>query len=198
MCLVCHKLYGEGADVGPDLTGVGRSTLDTVLHNVIDPNEVIGRGYENTEVELKDGRVLSGRIVEDSPTRLKLIASGPTEHFVARSDIAIVNGKPAVRTSELSLMPEGLEQMPDADFRNLIWYLLNPPQQNRPLTPQLWKELTGEEMPADQSPHSSASAGESVARREPPWRVGSPTIEGAQQKLTGFPGSTKVLVAGCG
>src|SRR6185369_16783837 len=29
-CLVCHKLYGEGADVGPDLTGVGRSTLDAL------------------------------------------------------------------------------------------------------------------------------------------------------------------------
>ena len=35
-CFVCHKLYGEGADVGPDLTGVGRSTLDALLHNVID------------------------------------------------------------------------------------------------------------------------------------------------------------------
>jgi putative heme-binding domain-containing protein len=144
-CLVCHKLYGEGADVGPDLTGVGRSTLDALLHNVIDPNEVIGNGFENTEVELKDGRVLNGRIVEDSPARLKLIASGPTEHFIARSDIAMVNGKPSIRTSELSLMPEGLEQMPDADFRNLIWYLLNPPQDNRPMTPELRRQLVGEE-----------------------------------------------------
>jgi putative membrane-bound dehydrogenase-like protein len=144
-CLVCHKLYGEGADVGPDLTGVGRSTLDALLHNVIDPNEVIGNGFENTEVELKDGRVLNGRIVEDSPTRLKLVASGPTEHVIARSDIAMANGKPSIRTSELSLMPEGLEQMPDAEFRNLIWFLLNPPQDNRPWTPALRKELLGEE-----------------------------------------------------
>ena len=144
-CLVCHKLYGEGADVGPDLAGADRSTLDALLHNVIDPNEVIGNGFENTEVELKDGRVLNGRIVEDSPTRLKLIASGPTEHIIARSDIAMANGKPSIRTSELSLMPEGLEQMPDAEFRNLIWFLLNPPQDNRPWTPALRKELLGEE-----------------------------------------------------
>jgi hypothetical protein len=26
-------------------------------------------------------------------------------------------------------MPEGLEQMPDADFRNLILYILHPPQE---------------------------------------------------------------------
>src|SRR5205807_7459030 len=35
-CLICHKLNGEGAEVGPDLTGVGRSTLDALLANVID------------------------------------------------------------------------------------------------------------------------------------------------------------------
>ena len=57
----------------------------------------------------------------------------------------MVDGKPSIRTSALSLMPDGLEQMPDADFRNLIWFLLNPPQDNRSMTPQLWKELTGEE-----------------------------------------------------
>ena len=144
-CFVCHKLYGEGADVGPDLTGVGRSTLDALLHNTIDPNEVIGNGFENTEVELKDGSTVSGRIVEDSPRRLKLLASGPIEHVIARSDIAVENGKPKIRTGQLSLMPEGLEQMPDAEFRNLIWYLLNPPQDNRAWTPALRKELLGDE-----------------------------------------------------
>ena len=149
-CLVCHRFYGEGADVGPDLTGVGRSTLDALLHNVINPNEVVGKGYENVEVETKDGRNLSGRIVEDTDTRVKLLSSGPKEEVVAKSDIA------RMRISELSVMPEGLEQMLDADFRNLIWYILNPPQQNRPITPQLWKELTGEEMPADNSTRARA------------------------------------------
>jgi putative membrane-bound dehydrogenase-like protein len=138
-CFVCHKLHNEGAaDIGPDLTGVGRSTLDALLHNIVDPNEVIGRGYEATEVELKDGRAITGRIVEDTPSRLKLVASGPTEFILARSDID------KIHTSELSLMPEGLEQMPDADFRNMVWYILNPPQDNRPMTPELKKELLGQ------------------------------------------------------
>jgi len=137
-CFVCHKLHNEGADVGPDLTGVGRSTLDALLHNIIDPNEVVGHGYETTELELKDGRSINGRIVEDTPSRLKLVASGPTEFIVARADIE------KIRTSELSLMPDGLEQMPDADFRNMVWYILNPPQDNRPLTPAFRAELLGE------------------------------------------------------
>jgi putative heme-binding domain-containing protein len=125
-CLICHKFYGEGAEVGPDLTGVGRSSLDALLANVIDPNLVVGKGYENVEVETKDGRSLSGRMVENTDIRIKLLAAGPKEEVVAKSDIA------STRISELSVMPEGLEQMPDNDFRNLILYILNPPQAKTP------------------------------------------------------------------
>jgi putative membrane-bound dehydrogenase-like protein len=120
-CLVCHKLNGEGAEVGPDLTGSGRSTLDALLANVIDPNQIIGKGFENVEVETKDGRSISGRLVEDTAAHVKLLASGPKEEVIARSDIE------HIRVSELSVMPEGLEQIPDADFRNMMFYILNPP-----------------------------------------------------------------------
>ena len=119
-CFVCHKLLGEGAEVGPDLTGVGRSSLDALLSNVIDPHQVVGHGYENVLVETKDGRSLSGRLVEDTPTHIKLLSAGPKEEVIAKSDIEIR------RVSDLSVMPEGLEQMPDNDFRNLILYVLHP------------------------------------------------------------------------
>lgn len=122
-CFVCHKLYGEGADVGPDLTGVGRSTLDALLANVIDPNQVVGKGYENVQVETKDGRSVSGRLVEETDSEIKLLSAGPKEDVIAKSDIA------SRRVSELSVMPEGLEQMPDVDFKNLISYILHPPQE---------------------------------------------------------------------
>ena len=153
-CFVCHKLYGEGADVGPDLTGVGRSTIDALLHNVIDPNEVIGNGFESTEVTLKDDSTVSGRVVEETDTRIKLAASGPTEHTIAKADIKVVNGKPAIRKTELSLMPEGLEQISDQDFRDMMMFLLNPPGDKRPWTPALRKELIGE----DVAPQKAASA----------------------------------------
>lgn len=119
-CLTCHKLNGEGAEVGPDLTGSGRSSLEALLANVIDPNQVIGTGYENVMIETKDDRSVSGRLIEDTPAYVKLLAAGPKEEIVARTDIA------SMRVSEFSVMPEGLEQMPDADFRNLISFILNP------------------------------------------------------------------------
>ncbi len=185
-CLTCHKLHGEGAEVGPDLTGVGRSTLDALLANVIDPNQLIGKGYENVEVETKDGRNVSGRLVEDTDTRIRLLAQGPKEEVIAKTDIA------SLRVSEISVMPEGLEQMPDADFRNLIWFMLNPPEDHRPLTPQLRLELIGDEKPT--SSIAPARDGESVALWNPLWKVLCPEFEGAPRKLPEYAGRSNVLV----
>ncbi len=205
-CFVCHKLHGEGADVGPDLTGVGRSSLEALLHNVIDPNEVIGAGYETTEVELKDGSTVSGRVVEDSDTRLKLVAAGPIEQTIAKSDILITKGKMQIRKTDFSLMPEGLEQIPDDDFRNLIWYILNPPQDNRPWTPALRKELIGDEgekkaAQLDNSasaffrgPGSQPGDGESVALWNPDWKLTCQPFEGAPKKLVEYAGRRNVLM----
>lgn len=135
-CLVCHKLHGEGAEVGPDLTGVGRSSLDALLWNIIDPNQVIGTGYEQVEIETRDDRVIAGRLVENTDTRVRLLLQGPKEEVVARSDIQ------SLRTLESSVMPEGLEQMPDAEFRDLVWYILAPPQDG-PLTDARRRALVG-------------------------------------------------------
>ncbi len=126
-CFTCHKLHGEGAEVGPDLIASGRASLDALLANVIDPNQIVGKGYESVEVETKDGRSVAGRLVEDTASHVKLLAAGPKEEVIARSEIE------RLRVSELSVMPEGLEQMPDADFRNLMGYILNamPPKSQK-------------------------------------------------------------------
>jgi len=124
-CFTCHKLHGEGHEVGPDLTGVGRSSIDALLANVIDPNQLIGKGYENFEVETKDGRVVAGRLMEETSTHVRILSTGGKEDVIAIQDIE------SRRVSELSVMPEGLEQMPDADFRDMIWFLLNPPEDRK-------------------------------------------------------------------
>ncbi|HEY0455825.1 MAG TPA: hypothetical protein VGE41_05585, partial [Verrucomicrobiae bacterium] len=206
-CFVCHKLYGEGAEVGPDLTGVGRSSLDALLHNIIDPNEVIGAGYETTEVILKDGSTITGRVVEETDTRIKLVAAGPVEQTIAKSDIKTENGKLAIRKTDLSLMPEGLEQIPDDDFRNLVWYILNPRQDQRPWTPALRKELIGDpnegqknanvskdNNTAFRGPGVESGDGESVALWNPDWKVSCQPFEGAPKKLVEYAGKKNVLM----
>ena len=48
LCAQCHKIYGEGQDVGPDITSNGRNDFDQLLSNVFDPSLVIGPGYQAT------------------------------------------------------------------------------------------------------------------------------------------------------
>lgn len=185
-CFTCHKFYGEGAEVGPDLTGVGRSTLGALLANVIDPNQLIGKGYENVEVETKDGRSVSGRLVEDTENRVRLLALGPKEEVISKSDIE------SMRVTEISVMPEGLEQIPDKDFRNLIWFILNPPEDKRPMTPELREQLIGDEHSV--SVEEPLKDGESVALWNPEWRVECPDFEGAPKKLVDYAGRKNVLM----
>ncbi|MBN8246015.1 MAG: HEAT repeat domain-containing protein [Verrucomicrobia bacterium] len=185
-CLVCHKLHGEGADVGPDLTGVGRSSLEALLHNVVHPNEIIGEGYENVEVETYDGRQLSGRLVENNDLRVRLLNAGPAETVIPKSEIR------QMHATENSMMPEGLEQMPDSDFRNLIWYILAPPQDGQPLNEERRRLLIGES--GDQAATAPPRDGESAALWAPGWQLDCPEFEGAPARLTEFAGRRDVLM----
>jgi putative membrane-bound dehydrogenase-like protein len=122
MCGACHSLFGEGAKIGPELTGAQRANLDYVLENLIDPNALVGKNYQMTLVTLDDGRVLSGVIEteSDATVTLKTTSGGMT---LARSEIA------DLRTSPVSMMPEGqLEKLRFEEIRDLVAYLRSPRQ----------------------------------------------------------------------
>jgi putative heme-binding domain-containing protein len=58
ICMKCHTLFGTGRAIAPDLTGANRADLDYLLSNVVDPNAVIGKEYQVTNVWLKNGNVV--------------------------------------------------------------------------------------------------------------------------------------------
>src|SRR5207237_8722340 len=99
VCGQCHKIYGEGQEVGPDITLNGRSSFDQLLSNVFDPSLVIGASYQARLVRTTHGRVLTGLLAEDSPQRVVLKIQGGKQEIVLRSDVEEMN------ISELSLTP---------------------------------------------------------------------------------------------
>lgn len=66
-CATCHTLFGEGQKIGPDLTGYERDNLDFLLVSIVDPSAGIREEYTNYEIETKDGLLLSGYIIEQTP-----------------------------------------------------------------------------------------------------------------------------------
>jgi putative heme-binding domain-containing protein len=121
-CASCHKLYGEGGELGPDLTGSGRSDLGYLLENVVAPNSVVAADYRMTVVETKDGRTLNGLLRSPNPGSITLLtATGPLT--LTREDVE------RIEMQSGSMMPEGLlDGMTPAERRDLVAYLRHPTQ----------------------------------------------------------------------
>jgi len=118
LCAQCHKMYGEGAEVGPDITRNGRASFEQLLSNVFDPSLVIGASYQGLTVVTKDGKAVSGLPVEDSAQRVVLKVQGDKQEIIARSEIE------EVVPSKLSLMPEGIEkQLKPQELHDLFAYI---------------------------------------------------------------------------
>jgi putative membrane-bound dehydrogenase-like protein len=118
LCGQCHKIYGEGQEVGPEITLNGRSSYDQLLSNVFDPSLVIGPAYQANTVATTDGRVLTGLVVEDSPQRIVLKLQGGKVETVEKTAVE------ESRVSPLSLMPEGLEsQITPRELADLFAYI---------------------------------------------------------------------------
>lgn len=118
ICAQCHKIHGEGAEVGPDITLNGRNNWDQLLSNVFDPSLVIGPGYQARQLVTFDGRVLTGLPVEESDQRVILKMQGGKTETIPRDEIDIYE------TSEVSLMPEELEkQLSPQEIADLMSFL---------------------------------------------------------------------------
>jgi putative membrane-bound dehydrogenase-like protein len=118
VCGQCHKIHGEGVEVGPELTLNGRSSIDQLLSNVFDPSLVIGAAYRAVIVVTKEGRVLTGLVVEDSPSRVVLKIQGGKIETIPRDDVD------SFKVSNVSLMPEQLEnQLKPSEIVDLFTFL---------------------------------------------------------------------------
>jgi putative heme-binding domain-containing protein len=117
-CGVCHRLFGRGAEIGPDLTPYQRTDISTLALNIVNPNAEIREGYEPFQLETKDGRTLTGFLVQRDAEAVVLRCLDGQNTSVAQKEIVEI--KPAGR----SLMPEGLlDSMPEGDLKDLFAYL---------------------------------------------------------------------------
>jgi putative membrane-bound dehydrogenase-like protein len=121
-CATCHKLFGEGSDAAPDLTGSQRSNLDYLLENVLDPNAVVPREYQVAHFALADGRVVAGVVLRETPDGVTV----RTTNEVLVLPAGDIEGR---KQTYQSLMPEGLfDSLKPEEVRDLVAYLASPKQ----------------------------------------------------------------------
>jgi quinoprotein glucose dehydrogenase len=117
-CLRCHKIGSVGGDVGPALSSIGaKQSRRYLLEAIVLPNAVIAQGYAQTTLLLKNGKVLLGRIEDQSGDGLVLLLPDGQRQRIARGDIES-------RKDAGSAMPEGMAKLlTKRQLRDLVEYL---------------------------------------------------------------------------
>lgn len=121
-CAICHKLHGEGFNVGPDLTHANRKDRDYLLIQLVDPNAIIRKEYLAYSAATIDGRLITGLLVNQNAAELTLMAAKEQKTTIPLGDVE------ELKESKSSLMPENvLKQLKPQELRDLFAYLQQTP-----------------------------------------------------------------------
>ena len=109
-------MFGKGGKIGPELPG-SFADMDYLLQNILDPNAVIGKDYQQVFITTKSGELKAGVITAEDPNSvtLKTLAAITT---IPRTEIK------STEISPNSMMPEGvLAGLEEPQIRDLFLYL---------------------------------------------------------------------------
>jgi quinoprotein glucose dehydrogenase len=117
-CVRCHKINGEGGEVGPDLSGFGaKKDRQYLLESITFPNAHIAEGFDNALVTMKNGTAYAGVVKREDDATLEIVSPEDGPLKLSKSEIKS-------RERGLSAMPEELRQiLTKHDLRNLVEYL---------------------------------------------------------------------------
>lgn len=107
-CAACHALDGKGGLLGPDLRSVASQPAGRVLTSILDPNATIEPGFAAYQATLRGGEELFGLLAAEAGETLHFRVTGGADRVVRRADVE------KLAPTGRSLMPEGLEQVLDA------------------------------------------------------------------------------------
>ena len=118
ICGQCHTLFGEGKQIGPDLTGYERRNLDFLLLSIVDPSVYVREEYTNFRIKTTDGQTLFGLISERAADHITLTDSSLEKTTIPKSRIK------DERALATSIMPEELlNGLGERELRDLFAYL---------------------------------------------------------------------------
>jgi putative heme-binding domain-containing protein len=122
-CVACHKMNGEGRELGPDLTKIDpkKNTQAHILQSLIDPSKEIAEKYQSNTFVLDSGKVLTGMVVKEDAKKVHVLI----DPLGKASPIPIDKDSIEDRIkSKLSIMPKGLlSKLTEEEILDLIAYI---------------------------------------------------------------------------
>lgn len=118
-CKTCHKIGGQGTDVGPDLSQIGKKyDRAKILDNILSPSREIDPKYVVYLAALSDGRLQTGLLVERTEQAISLKDNKGKVTTLALADVE------QLAPQQQSLMPDLLLRDMTADqVADLLAYL---------------------------------------------------------------------------
>jgi len=122
-CQSCHRLGGEGSDIGPDLTQLGtRFSTRDILVSIIEPSKEISDQFAATYFYMKDGSSIVGR-VKNQDTEKYYISQNPFAPQQIREILKKDVGRTSISDAP-SIMFRGLvNSLNPEELKDLIAYL---------------------------------------------------------------------------
>jgi putative heme-binding domain-containing protein len=118
VCQACHLFKGQGASIGPDLSGVGAMGDEAILRNIITPNAAMENGYRIYRMELKSGDLVEAFYVSEDKDAVVIRQPGVPDRRIPKADLR------SAKYLRRSLMPEGLlDTMTPEQVSDLFAYL---------------------------------------------------------------------------
>ncbi|WP_254510132.1 c-type cytochrome [Anatilimnocola floriformis] len=112
-CVKCHKVRGEGKEVGPDLSEIGsKLSKDAFYVSILDPSAGISHNYETYTFLLADGTVLNGIMVSQTDAEFQVKTAEAIVRKIPRDEVE------EFKKSHISLMPADLQKLLTA--QNLV------------------------------------------------------------------------------
>ncbi|VTS02024.1 PVC-type heme-binding CxxCH protein [Tuwongella immobilis] len=117
-CLRCHKVQGNGGEVGPELTGIGgKQNRAYLLEAIVLPSKQIAKGYESVVLNLADGKTVNGILKSESPTEVQLMTAEGKLIRIPKEDIDDRQTGPSAMPADL------MKHLSARELRDLVEYL---------------------------------------------------------------------------
>ena len=116
-CIRCHAIIGYGGAAGPELTKIAaRLSREEILESLILPSAKIAPGYGSVLLEMKDGKSVSGILLEENSQELKLKVG---------EELMVLSVK---EISQKEYLPSGMPSVKEAlskeEIRDLMAFLM--------------------------------------------------------------------------